>query len=240
MVISTQLTLVNQFKKENVIFSKPEINNITGQKMSYKRIRISIKNQDNSIGDFIIASPENLYSFGLQESKNIETNKLDGYILPICLWNKNDSTQEEKDFSEFFNQISEYCKQYLIDHKDDIEKYDLDYSDLKKFNPLFWKMEKGKIIEGKGPMLYCKVIWNKKNNQINTLFIDEDTNTEIDPFTILNKPCLVNVAIKIESIFIGNKISLQIKLYEVIVKQIDNTRKGLLRPNIIKSNQNEN
>jgi hypothetical protein len=72
---------------------------------------------------------------------------------------------------------------------------------------------------------------NKKENKINTIFVDEETNCEIDPFSLLNKPCSVTAAIKFESIFIGNKISLQVKLYEVVVRQINNSMRGLLRPN---------
>ena len=34
-----------------------------------------------------------------------------------------------------------------------IEKYDLEKADLKKLNPLYWKREQGKIVEGRGPTL---------------------------------------------------------------------------------------
>jgi len=234
MAYNNQLSPVDGFNKENIIFSKPELGNIPGQKISFKRIRIAVRNSDNTVGDLIFSTSEHLHSFGLQESKNMDSGKLNGYVLPICLWSRNGPEKGEKEFTDLFTEITDYCKQYLIDHKEEIEKYDLDYSDLKKFNPLFWKMEKGKIVEGKGPMLYCKVLLSKKNNQINTIFVDEDTNREIDPFTIMNKPCMVTVAIKIESIFVGNKISLQVKLYEVVVKQIDTTMRGLLRPNASK------
>ena len=44
------------------------------------------------------------------------------------------------------------------------------------------------------------------------------------------KYCYVKAAIKIESIFIGNKVSLQIKLYEASVRFLDSGPKRLLRP----------
>jgi len=234
MSYNHQLTPVEDFKTDNILFSKPEIGNIPGQKISFKRIRIAIQNRDNTVGDFILSTPEYLHSFGLQEAQSMDSGKLNGYVLPICLWSRNGPKDSEKRFTDVFTEVSEFCKKYLIEHREEIEKYDLDFSDLKKFNPLFWKTEKGKIVEGRGPMLYCKVLMNKKNNKINTIFVDEDTNQEIDPFTIMNKPCHVTAAIKIESIFVGNKISLQVKLYEVVVKQIDNTMRGLLRPNASK------
>jgi hypothetical protein len=229
-----QLSEYNNFNTENMVFSKPEVGNIPGQKINFKRVRIATKNSDGSIGDLIFSTPDKLHSFGLQESRDMATDKLNGYVLPLCLWNRNGPTENEKSFTDMFTQVTEHTKKYLVEHKEEIEKYDLDYSDLKKFNPLFWKMDKGKPVEGRGPMLYCKVLLNKKNNKIHTIFVDEETNKEIDPFTILNKPCHVTAAIKFESVFIGNKVSLQVKLYEVVVRQIDNSVRGLLRPSALK------
>ena len=230
MSYNNQLSPVEDFKTDNIVFSKPEVGNIPGQKISFKRVRIAVRNADQTVGDLIFSTPEHLHSFGLQESKNMDSGKLNGYVLPICLWSRNGPLEKEQRFTDVFTEVSEYCKQYLVQHREEIEKYDLDLSDLKKFNPLFWKTEKGKIVEGRGPMLYCKVLMSKKANKINTIFVDEESNREIDPFTIMNKPCQVTAAIKIESIFVGNKISLQVKLYEVVVKQIDTTMRGLLRP----------
>lgn len=231
---STQLSDFQNFNTDNVLFSKPEVGNIPNQKITFKRIRIATRNEDGSIGDLVFSTPPDLLSFGLQESRDLNSNQINGYVFPICLWGQHGCTPEEKRFTDTFNQVVEVCKKYLLDHRDEIERYDLDASDLKKFNPLFWKMEKGKIVEGRGPMLYVKVIYNKKNEKINTIFIDESTNQEIDPFRLLNKRNNCTVAVKFESIFIGNKISLQIKLYEAVVKVIDNSIRGLLRPNAIK------
>ena len=236
MSTTPQLTDIQQFNVQDLVFSKPEIGNIPGQKINFKRIRIGIRYPDQNIGDLIIATPPQLMCFGLQENRDMNTNMINGYSLPICLWNRNGPTQEEKMFTDTFDVITEYIKNYLIEHRDDIEKYDLDMADLKKLNPLYWKTEKGKIVEEKGPMIYAKVIWSKKTNTINTIFVDEDTNQENNPLELLNKQCYVTVAIKFESIFIGNKISLQIKLFEVVYKIKDTVMRGLLRPNAIKRN----
>jgi hypothetical protein len=231
---TTQLSDFNSYNAENIMFSKTEVGNIPNQKITFKRIRIATRNPDGSIGDLIFSTPANLLSFGLQETRDLQTNNINGYVFPICLWNQHGPTPDEKKFTDLFSVIADKCKEYLIGHKDEIEKYDLDMADLKKFNPLFWKMEKGKIVEGRGPMLYVKVLYNKRSDKITTLFINETTNEEIDPFSLLNKRCNTTVAIKFESIFIGNKISLQVKLYEAVVKITDNSMRGLLRPNAIK------
>lgn len=231
---TTQLSDFRDYDTQNLLFSKCEVGNIPNQKITFKRIRIATRNADNTVGDLIFSTPVNLMSFGLQETRDLVTNQINGYVFPLCLWNQHGCTPEEKHFTDLFNTLTEQCKNYLLDHKDEIEKYDLDMSDLKKFNPLFWKMEKGKIVEGRGPMLYVKVMYNKRNDRITSLFIDENTNEEIDPFRLLNKRCYVTAAIKFESIFIGNKISLQVKLYEAVVKVVDNSIRGLLRPNAVK------
>jgi hypothetical protein len=81
-------------------------------------------------------------------------------------------------------------------------------------------------------MLYLKVMSSKKTGQISTGIIDDETNTYIEPLDILNKRCYMTGAIKFESVFIGNKISLQIKLFETVVRIIEtNVSRGLLRPN---------
>ena len=61
----------------------------------------------------------------------------------------------------------------------------------------------------------------------------------MDPFDILNKKGIVTSAIKIENIIIGKRITLQLKIFEVLYKKIpirtdkkNNTRKSLLRPDI--------
>ena len=63
---------------------------------------------------------------------------------------------------------------------------------------------------------------------ISTPFSNE-RGIDIDPMILMNKPCYATAAIKIESIFIGAKISLQVKVYEAEVKMIDNAPRRLLR-----------
>jgi hypothetical protein len=107
---------------------------------------------------------------------------------------------------------------------------------LNKFNPLYWKKEKGKIVEGTGPTLYPKLIQSKKLDKITSLFRDEEGNI-IDPLTLEKKFCHITAVIKIESIFIGSssKISMQVKLYEGQVKLMEMGIRPLLAPKRIES-----
>ena len=158
----------------------------------------------------------------------MQTGKVNGYTLPLCLWNKNGPSDDEKEWTDNFNNIVDKCKEHVVSVKDDIGKFDLEMVDLKKFNPLYWKREQGKIVEGRGPTLYAKLFSSSKTNAISTIFTDANTSEDIDPLTLLKKYCYSTNAIKVESIFIGNKISLQIKLYEAVVRTLDGGMKKLL------------
>lgn len=227
---NTQLTQPSGYNVNNMVFSKPEVGNIPGSAMNFQRIRISTKNPDGTMGDLVIPT-ETIFSFGVQENTDMASGAVNGYTMPLCLWNKDGPSDEEKAFSDKFDEIVDHIKSYVIDHRDDIEKYDLDLSDLKKFNPLYWKREKGKIVEGRGPTLYAKLLVSKKDgNRIMTTFVDSDTGELIeDPMDLLKKYCYVNAAIKFESIFIGTKVSLQVKLYEASVKMLSTGPKRLLK-----------
>lgn len=225
----TELINPTNYDTSRMIFSDPTVGSIPNSKpaISFRRINISTLNDDGSTGELIIPTEE-VYSFGVQENTDIETGKTNGYIMALCLHNKNGATEYEKSFSSTFNAIVEKCKDHLMDHKDDIEQYELERNDLKKLNPLYYKKEKGKVVEGAGPTLYAKLIVSKKQDKILTVFFDMDSDETVQALDLLGKYCFARAAIKIESIFIGNKISLQVKLYECGVRVINFGMKRLL------------
>ena len=237
------LVTPEEFNINNLIFSAPEENQIPASKLKFKRINIKYEH-NNDIGDFILKSPPHLKSWGLAEQNDLNTNALNGYTVPMVLYSRPGGTDEEKKFVETINTICDKCKHHLVEHRDDIEKWNLEESDLKRFNPLYWKRgDRGNIIEERGPTLYAKVMYSKKTGDIYTNFVDQQNGKHNKtPLNILNKH-LENVSfgIKIESIFIGSSImSLQLKLSEVAYSLKDTTLRSLLNPNIILSgNKND-
>ena len=224
---NTQLTSASDYDVKNMRFRKPIDGSILNDTVKFKRIAIGTRNPDGSLGDLVIPTLQ-VYSFGLSENINPQSQKTDGYSLSLCLYNKENPTDEQKKWVETFNSIVENVKQYLLDHKDDIEKYELEPADLKKLNPLYYKKDKGKIVDGTGPTLYAKVMQNKKSDMITTPFCDENGN-DIDPLSILGKRCYSTAAIKFEGIFIGARISLQVKVYEAQIKLIDSAPRRFLQ-----------
>lgn len=228
MDLQTQLTSAFGYDTKNMLFSDPIPGSIPNSPISFKRITITTINPNGSIGELIIPT-ERLFSFGVGENKSMDTGKTNGYVMPLCLHSKDAPTQQEKKWTETFNNIVEKCKDHILENKDSIEQYDLERNDLKKLNPLYYKKDKGKVVDGTGPTLYAKLIVSKKLDKITSIFFNSDGD-DVNPLDLLGKYCYTTAAIKIESIFIGNKISLQVKLYEAEVKLAQNGMKRLLRP----------
>lgn len=226
---NTKLTIASNYDVNRMIFQTPETNSVPGSQLSYKRINIGTVNDDGTVGDLVLETGR-LFSFGVSENKSLDTGAVNGHTMPLCLWNKEGPTREEKEWTDTFNNIVEHCKKHLLTDsvKEEIEKYELDASELKKFNPLYWKREKGKIVEGQGPVLYAKLIESKKTGKILTFLYDEATGEEVDPLSLKGKYCYARGAVKIESIFVGAKIVLQVKLYEAAVQVAQSGPKRLL------------
>lgn len=229
---NTQLTDALTYNVSNLRFRKMIESTLPGANgapsVNYKRVPIGTRNPDGTFGDLVLPTLR-LYSFGLSANVSPNTGKIDSYTLPLCLTNRNDPTVEEKKWVETFNRIVEATKDHIIEKKDEYGRYDLERVELKKLNPIWYKTEKGKIVDGAAPVLYAKVMMNKKTGKISTLMTNGATGEELDPLTLANKPCYVEAAVKIESIYMGAKISLQVKVQEANIFLIDNTPKRLLR-----------
>lgn len=222
---NNQLTNVENYSEDKLVFSDVDVIKIPNSSLSFKRININYKNNDGTVGKLIIPTPE-IFSFGLQENISQQTNQVNGHTFPLCLYNKDNPTPFQKRFVEVFNDIVDDIENYLLLNKDTLELYDLDIPDLRKFNPLYYKKERGKIVSD-SPILYPKVIENKNNILSN--FYDAKTYEEIEPLELLNKYCHTTAALVIDNIYINsNKISLQVKLYEAYVSLLNHSFKKLL------------
>ena len=240
---NTQVTPIKGYNTNKIMFSEPILGSIPDSKpkIEFKRINISTKNDDCSIGELIIPTSR-LFSFGVFENTSQETGKVNGYTFPLCLWNKDGHSDEEKEFTDLFDKIVSKCIDHLVENKEEIDMFDLTRADLLKtkggLNPLYWKKEKYTNEKGKtemrnvpnsGPTLYTKLIFSKKNDKFLSQFFNSN-DEPLNALDLMGKFCYTRAAIKIESIFIGSKISLQVKLYEAVVEPITNGMKRLLRP----------
>ena len=240
---NTQLTVASGYdSKSRMVFSEPISGSVPDTKIEFKRINISTRNDDGSVGELILPT-ERLFSFGVSENVSQDTGKVTGYTFPLCLWTRDNPTTQEKAWTDTFDQIVDTCIDHIMDNKEEIELHELTRSELTKskggLNPLYWKKEKvkdedtGKTVvrnvKGVGPTLYVKLIFSKKNDKFLTQFFDTSDEC-MNALDLMGKYCYTNAAVKIESIFISGtgKVSLQVKLYEAVVEPSANGMKRLL------------
>ena len=85
-----QLTNIANLSPKDIIFNEAKDYNVKDSKIKYKRIPIETMYPDGTKGSLVVETPF-LFSFGINEKKDQNTNKLVGYSLPVCLWEKDSS-----------------------------------------------------------------------------------------------------------------------------------------------------
>ena len=125
-------------------------------------------------GDSIIETPF-LFSFEVNERKSQETDKLVGFSIPVCLWEKDGQPNEnEKAFFEAISKITEICQQHLEN------EYSADLASTLN-SPFYFKQveyvdkkgkKKIKRDESAAPVLYAKLVYSDKSKKILSLFIE--------------------------------------------------------------------
>ena len=95
-----QLSKFENITKENIVFHEPKDFQLRNSNIKYKRIKIETKLPNGKTTPLVLETPF-LFSFGVNERKNQETDQLNGYSIPVCLWKKDEKpNQEEKDFHD--------------------------------------------------------------------------------------------------------------------------------------------
>jgi hypothetical protein len=224
--------------QEKIVPAKTEFDN----DIIYHTIPVGIRNcdEDDTIGELIIPGPGELFSYGISKNVSKETGITSGYSMSFSMWNRDCATPDQVAWTDKMEEFVEHTKQHLItpEVKASINNYELAHSDLRKLTPLYWKKEKGERIEGVGPSMYAKLIcFRDKDNTDQWIFLTELSTPEgedVDPLTLVSTKtvknfCKSSAAYKIESIYIGNSISIQLKLYEAEVNPMSTTRKSFIR-----------
>ena len=225
-----QLTSIQDLTPQSIIFKEAKEYKVKDSKIKYKRIPIEILYPDGNKGPLVVETPF-LFSFGVNEKKDQNTNKLIGYSIPVCLWEKDSSPNlKEEQFYQFKCKIKEICQQHLE------EEYGSDVASSLS-DPLYYKQieytdkkgrKKTKKDSSAAPILYAKLIYSEKLKKILSLFCGKGKK-KVNPFNYLNQYCNVKMALVIEGIFISKTVtSLQIKVHECYVKELK-PRESLLK-----------
>ena len=224
------ITSYEDLTPDNVIFKEGKEYKVKDSKIKYKRIPIEAKYPNGKKGQLIIETPL-LFSFGVNEKKNQETNKLVGFSIPVCLWSKDsEPNTQEKAFFEAINNVTTICQQYLE------SEYGADLASSLS-EPFYYKQveytdrkgkKKTKTDTSAAPVPYAKLIYSEKSKKILSLFKTKGKK-DLNPFKYLDQYCNVKMALIIEGIFISKTVtSLQIKVHECYVKPLK-PRESLLK-----------
>ena len=225
-----QLSSYDHLTPENIVFNEAKEYKVKDSKIKYKRIPIEVKYPNGKKGALVVETPL-LFSFGVNEKKNQETNKLVGYSMPVCLWAKDsEPNTKEKAFFDVINNVTTLSQQHLEN------EYGADLASTLS-SPFYYKQEeytdkKGKkktrIDPSSAPVLYAKLIYSEKSKKILSLFKTKGKK-DLNPFKYIDQYCNVKMALIIEGIFISKTVtSLQIKVHECYVKPLK-PRESLLR-----------
>ena len=217
-----QITSYEDLTPDNIIFNEAKEYKVKDSKIRYKRIPIEVKYPNGKKGQLIIETPL-LFSFGVTEKKNQETNKLVGYSIPVCLWAKDSEPNiQEKAFFDVINNITTICQQHLEN------EYGADLASSLS-EPFYYKQVEYTDKKGKkktkrdtsaAPVLYAKLIYSEKSKKILSLFKTKGKK-DLNPFKYIDQYCHVRMALIIEGIFISKTVtSVQIKVHECYIKQL--------------------
>ena len=217
-----QLSSYDHLTPENIIFNESKEYKVKDSKIKYKRIPIEVKYSNGKKGPLVIETPL-LFSFGVNEKKNQETNKLVGYSMPVCLWSKDcEPNTKEKACFDVINNVTTLSQQHLEN------EYGADLASTLS-SPFYYKQEEYTDKKGKkktridplsAPVLYAKLIYSEKSKKILSLFKTKGRK-DLNPFKYIDQYCNFKMALIIEGIFISKTVtSLQIKVHECYLKPL--------------------
>lgn len=236
----TQLTSLNDFNANNIIFDEPVEGNIPNTPITFHRVNIGYRNSDKTEGELVLELPD-CPTFGVQENYDLSGKTLQGYSIGITLGDYQQApTEEQQSAVDAFNAIVDKCKKHLLQPSvyENCGKDELVESDLRKISPLNQRKDKQtkKIIPDSHYSMYPKLMWRKEREvedkkgekklipaSFDTILYDDDeaqmgNEVRLKPLECIGKKGRVRPLVKIEGIFVGEKIKVQVKLYAAYLK----------------------
>ena len=95
-----QLSSFENITEDDIVFHTAKRHKVPNSKIKYERIKIERKLPNGKFSPLVVETPF-LFSFGISERKDQETNKISCYSIPVCLWKKDaEPNQKEANFQE--------------------------------------------------------------------------------------------------------------------------------------------
>ena len=167
-----QLSSIENITEDNIVFHTAKKHKVPNSKIKYQRIKIERKLPNGKFSPLVVETPF-LFSFGISERKDQETNKISGYSIPVCLWKKDaEPNQKEINFYNIVNKVQDLCRGHLEREYDENEAASL--SEILYYKEIEYVDGKGKTKQKKdissAPVLYVKLIYSSENKKFSTIF----------------------------------------------------------------------
>ena len=108
-----QLSSFENITEDNIVFQTAKKFEVPNSKIRYERIKIERKLKNGRTTPLIVETPF-LFSFGISGRKDQETNKINGYSIPVCLWKKDaEPNQKETNFLNILKKVYNLCQDHL-------------------------------------------------------------------------------------------------------------------------------
>ena len=208
-----QLSSFETITEDNIVFQTAKKHKVPNSKIKYQRIKIERKLPNGKLTPLVVETPF-LFSFGISERKDQETNKVSGYSIPVCLWKKDaEPNQKETSFLNIINKVQDLCRDHLSSDYGENEATSL--SDVLYYKQIEYVDQKGKTKKKKdksiAPVLYVKLIYSSDTKMFSTIFRVKGKK-EVKPLDYKDKYFNTRMAIIFDSIYLGrNNISIQVK-----------------------------
>jgi len=156
----------------------------------------------------LIFPSEEVFSFGVSQN-TLDTNNV-SYQISLCLYERESPKDVEIKWAAKYEELATICRHYL--KKSEFKKLK---GQIDAMKGLSWKANE--IGDADGPKLYPKIMYNQKKEEFITIFQDENNETIIDPKTIIDRRGKLIAALRFESIFVGSKVALQVRVNDISV-----------------------
>ena len=188
-----------------------------------------------------------LYSYGVCENKDPQTQKLTGYSMSFLGFNAKNgmANEEERKFIEVTEKISKFIQDQVTKIAPLLKKG----GRTKKIIAEDLSIFKNKSEDlGSAPLFFGKLF--AKNSEITSLFYAKRTKEDIingvksvkgnkmlvekNPLEYVRKKCFAIASLKIEGVFIGSQIeSIQVKVPEVTITKLSPSFQSIMGEDLV-------
>ena len=214
---------------DNIVFHKSEEKKLPNDP-TVKYFRIAIKSKDGDREKDLLVVLDQCYCFGISTKF--------GLAMGISLEDREGPTELQTATIKMFDAIAEKAKDFVVAHKGELNKPKITREKLDEIGVVKYRvLSNGDIDTSKPPTMNVKlpVLMNDKEGnkldrpKIISEFAYESDESPADPYDFIDKPFYVRAVVRVEGIFVGAQIKLQVKLHECFVTPAETGPRSILK-----------